>query len=71
MIYKLLPSNSPSLYVKLPETTPEEIQEKHGLTTQELYDNLKGTMAATGGIGLSANQVGLPIRAFVMYTKFR
>jgi len=70
MIYKLLPSDSPSLYVELPETTPEEIQEKHKLTIQELYDNLKGTMAATGGIGLSANQVGLPIRAFVMYTDF-
>lgn len=70
MIYKLLPANSPSLFVELPETTPEEIKEKYNLTLQELYDNLKGTMAATGGIGLSANQVGLSIRAFVMYTNF-
>ena len=68
MIYKLLPPDSPSLMVKLPETTAEEIQEKHNLTVQELFDNLKGTMAATGGIGLSANQVGIPVRAFVMYT---
>ena len=68
MIYKLLEAGSPSLSVKLPETTAEQIKEKHNLTLQELYDNLKGTMAATGGIGLSANQCGLPIRAFVMYT---
>ena len=70
MIYKLIPSDSPSLHVKLPETTFDEIREKHNLTPLELLDNLKGTMASTGGIGLSANQVGLPIRAFVMYTNF-
>ena len=68
MIYKLIEAESPSLMVKLPETSIEEIKEKYGLTTQELYDNLKGTMAAMKGIGLSANQCGLPIRAFVMYT---
>jgi len=68
MIYKLLEAGSPSLSVKLPETTIEEIKEKHELTLTELHDNLVGTMAATGGIGLSANQCGLPIRAFVMYT---
>jgi peptide deformylase len=68
MIYKLLDADSPSLMVKLPETTVEEIKEKHNLTLEELYTNLKGTMAAYNGIGLSANQVGLPIRAFVMYT---
>jgi peptide deformylase len=70
MIYKLIPADSPSLMVELPETSAEEIKEKYNLTIQELFDNLKGTMAATGGIGLSANQVGLPIRAFVMYTNF-
>ena len=71
MIYKLIEADSPSLMVKLPETTVEEIKEKHDLTTQELYDNLKGTMAAVRGIGLSANQCGLPIRAFVMYTDLK
>ena len=68
MIYKLLEAGSPSLSVKLPETSAEEIKEKHNLTLRELHDNLAGTMAATGGIGLSANQCGLLIRAFVMYT---
>jgi len=71
MIYKLIPADSPSLSVPLPMTSVEEIKEKHNLTIDELYTNLNGTMAATGGIGLSANQVGLPIRAFVMYTNFQ
>ena len=68
MIYKLLEAGSPSLSVKLPETSAEEIKEKHNLTLRELHDNLAGTMAATGGIGLSANQCGILVRAFVMYT---
>ena len=68
MIYKLLEAGNPSLSVKLPEITAEEIKEKHNLTLNELHQNLAGTMAATGGIGLSANQCGLLIRAFVMYT---
>ena len=68
MIYKLLEAGSPSLSVKLPETSAEEIKEKHNLTLRELHDNLAGTMAATGGIGLSAKQCGILVRAFVMYT---
>ena len=68
MIYKLIPPETPMLMEKLPDISAEEIKEKYDLTVQELFDNLKGTMAATGGIGLSANQCGLPIRAFVMYT---
>jgi len=68
MIYRLLEAGSPSLSVKLPDITFEELKEKHNLTPQELLRNLKGTMAATGGIGLSANQCGIPVRAFVMYT---
>ena len=62
MIYKLLEAESPLLRMVLPETTAEEIKEKHNLTMQELFDNLKGTMAATGGIGLSANQCGRSAR---------
>ena len=68
MIYKLLEAGSPSLNVKLPDITFEELKEKHDLTPQEFFDNMKGTMAAMRGIGLSANQCGLSVRAFVMYT---
>ena len=71
MVYKLLDSSSPSLSVKLPEITIEELKEKHNLTPQELKDNLVKTMQNYRGIGLSANQCGLPIRAFVMYTNLR
>jgi len=68
MIYKLLEASNPLLHVPQPEMSFEEMKDKHGLTPKELHENLSGTMAATGGIGLSANQCGLGIRAFVMYT---
>jgi len=68
MIYELLPPTDPMLNEVLPDITFEELKEKHNLTPEELRDNLIGTMAATGGIGLSANQCGIPVRAFVMYT---
>ena len=71
MIYKLIEAESQSLMVPLPDITFDEIKTKYDLTLQELYDNLKGTMAAMRGIGLSANQVGLSIRAFVMYTDLK
>ena len=69
MIYRLLDSTSPSLRVRVPETTDDQLKE-YNLTREELYTNLKGTMAAYGGIGLSSNQCGMPVRAFVMYTNF-
>jgi len=71
MIYKLIEADSPSLMVKLPDTSFDDIKTKYDLTPQELYDNLKGTMAAMRGIGLSANQCGLSVRAFVMYTDLK
>ena len=70
MIYKLLEPTSPILNIRMDEFTLEELKEKHKLTPEELLKNLAGTMDAMGGIGLSANQCGLPIRAFVMYTDF-
>jgi peptide deformylase len=68
MKYQLISPNEPILQQELPEITFEELKEKHDLTPQELYDNLIETMRSTGGIGLSANQCGLPVRAFVMFT---
>jgi len=70
MIYKLLEPTSPVLNIRMDEFTIDELKEKHKLTPLELLENLSGTMAAMGGIGLSANQCGLPIRAFCMYTDF-
>ena len=71
MIYKLLEPTSPVLNIRMDEFTIDELKEKHKLTPLELLENLSGTMAAMGGIGLSANQCGLPIRAFVMYTDLK
>lgn len=43
----------------------EEVKNDHeGL--EELIDNMFDTMAAAGGIGLAAHQVGIPIRLFVV-----
>lgn len=68
MIYNLIDKDSPILLSELPEITVEELKKTHDLTLEDLHANLTQTMAAYGGIGLSANQAGLPVRAFVMYT---
>ena len=61
MIYKLLDPDHPLLLTALPEITAETEPESR----QELLDNMIETMQQYGGIGLSANQVGIPIRMFV------
>jgi len=68
MIYNLLKPEDPMLKYELPAITFEQLKQDHDLTPQELYDNLVETMGAKGGIGLSANQCGVPVRVFVMYT---
>jgi peptide deformylase len=59
-VFKLLESDNSVLKVKLEDCNPE-------LNRQELKDNLIETMQHYEGIGLSANQVGVMERAFVMY----
>ena len=61
MIYKLLEPEHKLLLHPLPEITAETEQESR----QELLDNMVETMKHYGGIGLSANQCGIPIRMFV------
>lgn len=68
MIYSLIDPNSPILKAPLSEVSFENFKEIFHLTPQEVYDNLLETMGHYGGIGLSANQCGLMIRAFVLYT---
>lgn len=68
MIYELIDPNEQILKEELPDITFEELKEKHGLEPKELFENLIETMKKHGGIGLSANQCGLPIRAFVIMT---
>ena len=61
MIYTLLEPDHPLLLTALPEITAETEPEDR----KELLDNMIETMQHYGGIGLSANQVGIPIRMFV------
>lgn len=48
--------------------TPLEEFDFSSAETTEIAQNLVDTMVAKGGIGLSANQIGLPHRAFVMWS---
>ena len=61
MIYTLLEANHPLLHSPLPEITAETEPEDR----VELTNNMSETMRHYGGVGLSANQVGLAIRMFV------
>jgi len=61
MIYKLLEPNHPLVTTKLPKFVDSE----QDLSRAQLIENLLETMRHYGGIGLSANQVGLPFRVFV------
>ena len=61
MIYKLLEPEHKLLLHPLPEITAETEPEDR----KELLDNMVETMKHYGGIGLSANQCGIPIRMFV------
>ena len=61
MIYTLLEPKHPLLHLPLPVITADTEPEDR----KELLDNMAETMKHYGGIGLSANQVGLALRMFV------
>ena len=65
MIYTLLEANHPLLHSPLPEITAETEPEDR----VELTNNMVETMKHYGGIGLSANQVGIALRMFVFGDK--
>ena len=60
MIYTLLHPDHPLVHSELPEFVDSD-----ELDRKEIVDNMVETMKHYGGIGLSANQVGLPHRMFV------
>ena len=68
MIYKFLRPNDPILKTRLQEVSFDTFEEMYHLTPTQLYENLLETMTSCGGIGLSANQCGVMVRMFVMYT---
>ena len=61
MIYTLLQPDHPLLLTTLPEITVETEPESR----PELLANMVETMKHYGGIGLSANQCGIPLKMFV------
>ena len=61
MIYTLIEPKHPLLHSALPEITADTEPENR----KELLDNMVETMKHYGGIGLSANQVGIALRMFV------
>ena len=61
MIHTLLEPNHPLLHSPLPEITADTEPKDR----KELLDNMVENMKHYGGIGLSANQCGIPIRMFV------
>ena len=65
MIYTLLEPKHPLLHSPLPEITAETEPEDR----VELTNNMAETMKHYGGIGLSANQVGIALRMFVFGDK--
>ena len=63
MIYKLLPKEHPFVHTAMPEFVDSDTSD---ISRKKIADDLAETMRHFGGIGLSANQVGLPYRVFVM-----
>ena len=63
MIYKLLQPDHPMVKTPMPEYVDSDISDT---SRKEIAESLVETMKHFGGIGLSANQVGLPYRVFVM-----
>ena len=66
MTYTLLPPNDPRVLSSIAEFDIERFKEDEKIELKEFADNMFETMKKYGGIGLSANQVGLPFRMFVM-----
>ena len=63
---KLIPPSDPRVVSAIAPFNDEMLKEHGYKDRQELSDKLFETMNKYGGIGLSANQVGLPYNVFVM-----
>jgi|TARA_B110000902_G_scaffold229993_1_gene271140 peptide deformylase len=61
MVYVLIEKNHPSMNWKLDDVSPD-------CDREQLAIDLADTMRENNGIGLSANQVGVLERVFVMYS---
>ena len=64
--YPLIPPTDPRLLMKIAPFTDDMLKEFKIEDRKELSKKMYASMVKYGGIGLSANQVGLPFRMFVM-----
>ena len=63
---RLLPSTDPRVMSSIAPWTDDLLKEHNFKDRKEVSDLMFKTMLRYGGIGLSANQVGLPFNMFVM-----
>ena len=63
---KLIPPSDPKILTPLPPFNDDMLKDDGFKDRKELSDQMFETMFKYGGIGLSANQVGLPFNMFVM-----
>ena len=66
MIYKLLPPSDERVLSSIVPFDKEVFKKQEKISITEFCNNMFETMKNYGGIGLSANQVGLPFRMFIM-----
>ena len=65
-ILQLIPPNDPRLLSKIAPFQDDTLKEHDFKDRKELSEEMFKSMARYGGIGLSANQVGLPFNMFVL-----
>ncbi len=65
-ILKMIPPTDPRLLMQIAPFKDDTLKEAGFKDRKELSKVMYDTMVKYGGIGLSANQVGLPFRMFVM-----
>ena len=64
--YPLIPPTDPRLLMRIAPYTDDMLKEFEIKDRKQLSEKMYNSMVKYGGIGLSANQVGLPFRMFVM-----
>ena len=64
--FPLIPPSDPRLLMKIAPYTDDMLKEFKMKDRAELSKKMYNSMVKYGGIGLSANQVGLPYRMFIM-----
>lgn len=65
-VFPLIPPNDPRLLMQVAPFVDENLEQFGFKDRKELSKVMYDNMAKYGGLGLSANQIGLPYRMFVM-----